>query len=230
MGGLSVRWAVNFPGRQALKVQASEVQALKIIEEPRAPNPRRVRIFLAEKGIAMAYEPISLLKHEHKSAEFRRLNPFAQVPTLVFDDGSTLTESVAICRYFEEMQPEPALFGTGARGRAEVEMWNRRVELGFYQCVAHCFRHTHPAMAAMEQPQVAQWGEVNRGKALETLGLIDDILRQRPFIAGDQLSIGDITLLVSMDFMKPAKIERPAGIAGVERWYNEMASRPSAAA
>lgn len=210
----------NFMGRSALK----------IIEEPRAPNPRRVRIFLAEKGIGMAYESISLLKDEHKSETFRRLNPFAQVPTLVLDDGSAITESVAICRYFEELQPEPALFGTGARGRAEVEMWNRRIELGFFQPVGHCFRHTHPAMATMEQPQIAQWGEVNRGRALETLGLIDDVLQQRAFVAGQALSIADITLLVSLDFMKPAKIERPAGLSGVARWYNQMAARPSASA
>jgi glutathione S-transferase len=203
---------------------------LKILQEPRAPNPRRVRIFLAEKGIVMAYEAISLQKGEHKSEAFLRLNPFAQVPTLVLDDGSTLTESVAICRYFEELHPEPALFGKGARGQAEVEMWNRRIELGLLLPVGHCLRHTHPAMAALEQPQIAQWGEVNRGRALEVLGLIDGVLRQSPFIAGRDLSIADITLLVALDFMKPAKIVRPVELSGVERWYGEMAARPSAAA
>lgn len=203
---------------------------MRIIDEARAPNPRRVRIFLAEKGIAMTFEPLVINKLEHKSESFRRLNPLAQVPTLVLDDGSTLSESVAICRYFEEMQPEPALFGRGARGRAEVEMWNRRVELALFQCVAHCFRHTHPAMAPLEQPQIAAWGEVNRARALETLSFIDGELAQRPFAAGQEMSIADITLLVAIDFMKPARIVRPQGLANLERWYEQMAARPSAKA
>jgi glutathione S-transferase len=203
---------------------------VKIIDEARAPNPRRVRIFLAEKGIAATFEPLDLMKLEHRSEAFRRLNPFAQVPTLVLDDGSVLTESVAICRYFEEMQPEPALFGEGARGRAEVEMWNRRVEHGLFLAVAQCFRHTHPAMAVMEQPQIAAWGEVNRERARDVLGLIDGALARRPHVAGDDFSIADITLLVALDFMKPAKIERPAGLAHLERWYNSVSSRPSAKA
>lgn len=203
---------------------------VKIIDEPRAPNPRRVRIFLAEKGVQMEFEPLALNRLEHKSDDYRRLNPFAQVPTLVLDDGSTLSESVAICRYFEELQPEPALFGRGARGRAEVEMWSRRVELGLFLCVANCFRHCHPAMAAMEQPQIAAWGEVNRTRAQDMLRLIDSQIGGRQFIAGPELSIADITLLVAVDFMKPARIERPAGLANLERWYNETAARPSAKA
>lgn len=203
---------------------------MKIIDEARAPNPRRVRIFLAEKGISIPFEPLSLLKLEHKSEAVRRLNSFAQVPILVLDDGSTLSESVAICRYFEEMQPEPALFGQGARQKAEVEMWSRRIELGLFQTVAHCFRHTHPAMAVMEQPQIAVWGEVNRGRVGEVLALIDGELAGRAHVAGPDFSIADITLLVAVDFMKPAKIERPSGLVNLERWYNAVSARPSAKA
>lgn len=203
---------------------------MKIIDEPRAPNPRRVRMFLREKGIEITFEPLSLLKLEHKTEVFRQLNPFASVPTLVFDDGSTLSESVAICRYFEELHPEPALFGKGARVRAEVEMWQRRVELNLFQAVAHCFRHTHPAMAVMEQPQIAQWGEVNRGRVSATLALIESHLGRNRFLANETFTIADITLLVAVDFMKPAKIERPAGLVHLDRWYGEVASRPSAKA
>lgn len=203
---------------------------MKIIDEARAPNPRRVRIFLAEKGISMPFEPLSLIKLEHRSEAMRRLNPFAQVPILVFDDGATLSESVAICRYFEEMQPEPALFGRGARQKAEVEMWSRRIEMGLFHVVAHCFRHTHPAMAVMEQPQIAAWGEVNRGRVGEVLALIDGQLAGRAHVAGPEFSIADITLLVAVDFMKPAKIERPAGLSNLERWHKEVSARPSAKA
>ncbi len=203
---------------------------MKIIDEARAPNPRRVRIFLAEKGISIPFEPLNLIKLEHKSEAVRRLNPFAQVPILVFDDGSTLSESVAICRYFEEIQAEPALFGHGAKQRAEVEMWSRRIELGLFQAVAHCFRHTHPAMAVMEQPQIAAWGEVNRGRVGEVLALIDEQLGGRAHVAGPDFSIADITLLVAVDFMKPAKIIRPTGLSNLERWYTAVSARPSAKA
>ena len=203
---------------------------MKIIDEARAPNPRRVRIFLAEKGISVPFEPVSLIKLEHKTEAVRRLNPFAQVPILVLDDGSTLSESVAICRYFEELQPEPALLGRGARQKAEVEMWNRRIELGLFQAVAHCFRHTHPAMAVMEQPQIAAWGDVNRGRVAEVLALIDGQLAGRAHVVGPDFTIADITLLVAVDFMKPARIERPAGLDNLERWYKAASARPSAKA
>ena len=203
---------------------------MKIIDEPRAPNPRRVRIFLAEKGITIPFEPLNLLELEHKTEAYARLNPFQQVPTLVLDDGSTITESVAICRYFEELQPEPALFGKGPRERAEIEMWSRRAELGLFQTVAHVFRHTHPAMARMESPQIEAWGEVNRGRVLAALALFDNHLAGRPFIAGPGFSIADITLLVAVDFMKPAKIARPAGLTGLESWYRRVSERPSAKA
>lgn len=203
---------------------------MHIIDEPRAPNPRRVRVFLAEKGIAMRFEALKLLDLEHRSEAYRRLNPMQQVPTLVLDDGTTLTESVAICRYFEEMQPEPSLFGSDALEKARIEMWSRRVEHGLFLPVAHCFRHTHPAMSAMEQPQIAQWGEVNRARALEVLPVFDAQLERHRFLAGPKYSIADIGLLVAIDFMKPARIDRPAGLAGLARWYAEVSARPSAKA
>jgi glutathione S-transferase len=203
---------------------------MRIIDEPRAPNPRRVRIFLAEKGIPMTFEPVSINRLEHRTEAFTRLNPFQQVPVLVLDDGSTICESVAICRYFEELQPEPALLGRDARAKAEIEMWQRRVELGLLQPIFHVFRHLHPAMAQLEVPQIAAWGEANRGRVLSMLRLLDEQLAGRPFIAGAELSIADITLLVAVDFMKPARIERPTGLAALAGWYERMAARPSAAA
>jgi glutathione S-transferase len=203
---------------------------MKILETRRAPNPRRVRIFLAEKQLAVPYEEVDLMKGALKTPEFTALNPMQRVPVLVLDDGTALAETVAICRYFEELHPHPALFGTGPLQRARVEMWNRRVELGLLLSVAHAFRHLHPAMAPLEVPQVAAWGEANKPRALDMLRLIDAALQRQPFIAGDDYSIADITALVAVDFMTPARIDRPAALHNLARWYGEVAARSSAKA
>jgi glutathione S-transferase len=201
---------------------------MKIVEQSRAPSPRRVRIFLAEKGIAVPCEQVDLMKLDHRSPRFAEMNAMQQVPVLVLDDGTAIAESVAICRYFEELQPEPALFGKGARERAIVEMWNRRMELGLYYRVAQCFRHTHPAMVQLEKPQVKEWGEANRPRAVEMLEWMNRELAGRRYVAGDSYSIADITALVAVDFMKVARIERPPQLKNLERWYSEVSSRPSA--
>jgi len=200
---------------------------MKILETRAAPNPRRVRIFLAEKGIEVPFEEVDLMKGALKTPEFTELNWFQRVPVLVLDDGTAIAETVAICRYFEEMRPEPALLGTGALGRAMVEMWNRRMELGLLFCVAQAFRHLHPAMAHLAVPQVAAWGEANKPRALEILGFVDRELAGRQYIAGDAFSIADITAMVAVDFMKPARIARPTDLKHLERWYREVSSRPS---
>jgi glutathione S-transferase len=122
------------------------------------------------------------------------------------------------------------LFGRGATGRATVEMWNRRAELGLFAAVAHVFRHLHPKMASFEVPQVAAWGEANKAKAVEMLRLLDAGLQRQGFIAGDEYSIADITTLVAIDFMKPARLERPQGLANLARWYAQVSARPSAQA
>ena len=203
---------------------------MKLIETARAPNPRRVRIFLAEKGIAIPTEQVDLAALEHKTPGFQELNPMQGVPVLVLDDGSKLCESVAICRYFEEIQPDPPLMGRDARDKAEVEMWQRRMEIRYLFPVMHVFRHTHPHMAKLEVPQVAAWGEANRPRVLDMLNFLDSELGARRFIAGETYTIADITALVATDFMKPAKIERPASLKNLARWYDEVSSRPSASA
>jgi glutathione S-transferase len=203
---------------------------MKLIEMARSPNPRRVRVFLAEKGIEVPTEQVDLGAQEHKTAEFRAMNPMCGVPVLAMDDGSYLCESVAICRYFEEVQPDPPLMGRGARERAEVEMWQRRMELKFLFPVMHAFRHTHPRMADLEVPQVPEWGEANRPRVLEMLEFLDRELAGRKFIAGGEYTIADITALVATDFVKPAKIERPENLTNLARWYDAVSSRPSAAA
>lgn len=203
---------------------------MRIIETRSAPNPRRVRIFLAEKGISVAYEQLDMMVGDLKSASFTAINPLQRVPVLILDDGTAISESVAICRYFEELQPEPPLFGVGPVGRATVEMWQRRLDLGFFLHVAQAFRHLHPKMAHLEVPQVPSWGEANKEKALTMLELIDTQLGQSRFLAGPDFSIADITLLVAVDFMKPAKLMLPAGLDNVRRWHEDVAARPSALA
>lgn len=201
---------------------------MRIIETHRAPNPRRVTIFLAEKGIEVPREERDLMTGELRMDDFSGLNPWQRVPVLVLDDGTAISESVAICRYFEEMQPEPPLFGMGAVGKAEVEMWNRRVEHGLFHAVASVFRHLHPKMAGHEVPQVLSWGEVNRDKAQAELAHLDRRLSASAFIAGNAYSIADITALVAIDFMKPAKLGTPAGYPNILRWHREVSARPSA--
>jgi len=203
---------------------------MKLYDGGRAPNPRRVRIFLAEKGISIPMVQIDLATLEHKQAGYTAINPYQQLPALELDDGTVIGESVAICRYFERLQPEPPLFGSGAKGEALVEMWQRRAELGLFLPVAYAFRHLHPAMAAMEVPQVAEWGEVNKSRALGFLGLLETELSARPFLAGDSFSIADITAGIALEFMKPAKLVLPESYARIRNWYEKIAARPSWAA
>ena len=200
---------------------------MKILQTKTAPNPRRVRVFLAEKGIEVPYEELDLMQGALKTPEFTNLNRFQRVPVLILDDGTAIAETMAICRYFEETKPEPALLGKGAKQRAVIEMWNRRMELGLFFSVAQAFRHLHPAMAHLEVPQVSAWGEANKPRALDILGFMDRELAGRRHIAGDAFSIADITALVAVDFMKPARIQRPAELKNLERWYAEVSSRPS---
>ena len=204
---------------------------MRLYDGGRAPNPRRVRVFLAEKGIALDTVPVDIGRREHLSPDYISRNPYGQVPALEFDDGTVLAETIAICRYFEETVPTPPLFGTGARQRAEVEMWQRRLELGLLFPVAQVFRHLHPAMAQLEVPQVAAWGEANRGRVEAGLARLDAHLADgRPFVCGEAFCVADITGLIAVDFMKPARLAVPEACAAVRRWHAAVAARPSAAA
>jgi glutathione S-transferase len=203
---------------------------MKLYDGGRAPNPRRVRVFLAEKGIEVPLVPVDMAAMEHKGGEVTSRNPLQRLPVLELDDGTVICESVAICRYFEELHPEPALFGRGALGKALVEMWQRRMELNLMTPVAQAFRHLHPAMKEWEVPQIAGWGEANKPKAIEFLRILDGELAGREFVAGDEFTIADITGLIAVDFMKPARIQVPEDCSNVRRWHAALSARPSAAA
>lgn len=197
---------------------------------PRAPNARRVRIFLAEKQLEIPMREIDLLKREHKTPEYTKINPLQAVPALVLDDGAVITESVAICRYFERLHPEPPLFGVGAFEEAVVEMWQRRVEFGLFSAIGLAFRHSHPAMADLEQPQFPDFAEAQRARALKFLRFLEEELAARPFIAGEAFTIADITAEVAADFAGFAGVEIPGELKNFARWREAVAARPSAKA
>jgi glutathione S-transferase len=187
-------------------------------------------VFLAEKGISVPIEAVDLGALAHKTAAYAAINPLQRVPALVLDDGTIITESIAICRYFETLQPHPPLFGVGAKEVAIVEMWQRRVELHLLAPVSSVFRHSHPAMKDMEVPQVPAWAEANKPRVLEFLELLDNDLQSRPYVAGERYTVADITGLIAIDFMKPAKLAVPDILTNVRRWHAELSARPSAVA
>jgi glutathione S-transferase len=203
---------------------------MKLYDGGRAPNPRRVRVFLAEKGISVPIEPVDLGALAHKSDTYTAINPLQRVPALVLDDGTVLTESIAICRYFELMQPDPPLFGREPKEAALIEMWQRRMELHLLMPVSNVFRHGHPAMKEMEVPQVPDWAAANRPRVQDFLALLDRELADRPYAAGDRYSVADITGMIAVDFMKPAKLAMPDSLANVQRWHAQVSARPSAKA
>jgi glutathione S-transferase len=196
-----------------------------------APNARRARVFLAEKGLSIPFVDVDLAKLEQKSAEFSAINPFQTVPALELENGEILSETIAICRYLEELYPEPNLFGRDARERAEIEMWQRRLELYFFYPIAQAYRHSHPAAKVLETPQqLPEWAEINRGRALEVMARVDAVLASRRFIAGDRFSVADITGLCALDFTRPARITVPKELGNLQRWREEISARPSAGA
>jgi glutathione S-transferase len=202
---------------------------MKLYDFGRAPNPRRVRIFLAEKGIEVPSEQIDLGKLQQRSAAYTAINPMQKLPALELDDGTVIAESIAICRYFEALNPDPPLFGRGPLQSAVVEMWNRRVELELFLPVASVFQHLHPAMKLMVDPQVPEWGEANKPRVLAFLRWLNSELATRSYIAGDDFTVADITALVAVDFMRVSKLAVPEELTDVRRWHDTVSARPSVA-
>jgi len=199
---------------------------MKLYTTEGAPNPRRVRIFLAEKNIEVPMCELSIMKQEHKTDEYRSISPFSRVPALVLDDESVLLESVAICKYFEYLHPEPALFGKTNMEKVLIEMQNRKMELELLMTVAGAFRHTHPAFTGLEN-QNKDFGLVQKENAEKRLKYLDRELADKQYIAGSSYSIADITCLCAIDFCRPAKIEIPDNYKNLNRWIKEIKERPS---
>lgn len=194
-----------------------------------APNPRRVRIFAAEKGIVLPMRDLSIPDREHKSDEFLALNPRGQTPALQLDDGTVFAESVAICRYLEGLHPEPPLFGRNPREQALIEMWSRRVEMILMPPVGAVWVHTHPFTARLPGRN-AEWGESNRPRVEEALRFFNSALEGREFLATDHYTIADILLLTTVDFAGFIGISMSDDLASLRAWHARVSARLSAAA
>ncbi len=175
-------------------------------------------------------EPVDMSKGEHWGDKIASRNRLKRLPVLELDDGTILTESIAICRYFEALQPDPPLFGRDPLEIGKIEMWQRRAEIELYMSVGAVFRHGHPGMAKAEPVQVKEWADLNRGRAIDALKMFEDQLGEHPFVAGDAISVADITVFVAVGFMKVAKLGVPEDFSNVRRWYAEFEKRPSASA
>ncbi|MBE2241382.1 MAG: glutathione S-transferase family protein [Burkholderiaceae bacterium] len=206
---------------------------MKLYVAPRAPNPRRVRIFLAEKGItSIETVDVDLNAGEHRSEAFRAKSPMARVPVLELDDGRALGETRAICTYLEGLQPEPNLMGNGFEERAFIEMADRRIEhyLGTY--LANAIRHTHPGLAPLEQPQFPEFGRSQAEKAREVARWLDGVLADQDYIAGARFTIADITAFCILEFARGLLKFKPGdeGLTHLQAWRDRIAARPSAKA
>jgi glutathione S-transferase len=202
---------------------------VKLYDYKTAPNPRRVRIFLAEKGVEVPMVQVDIPTAENRKAPYIDKNPMGGVPMLELDDGTCIAESVAICRYFEAVHPDPPLMGRDAKDQGVVEMWNRRMELGFAMPVMNAFRHTHEFFKNRIE-QVPEFGHSSKRGALKQMEWLDGVLADREFIAGDAYSIADITALVGVDFGRISDIRIAEGQKNLKRWYDTVSARPSAKA
>jgi glutathione S-transferase len=202
---------------------------MKLYQDTRAPNPRRVRIFLAEKGVLDQVElvTVDIATGANRSPEHLARNPLGLVPVLELDDGRRLRETMAICRWFEEQTPEPNLFGRDAWERATIEQWNRHAELDVLFPVAHVFRNTHEFWKGRLE-QAPDFGQIMRRVVLERMQWIDRELGHRPFLAGDRFTVADITLLCGLDFAKISQIRiDPASQPHLAKWRERCGERAS---
>jgi glutathione S-transferase len=197
-----------------------------------APNPRRVHIYLAEKGIAIPFEQVDIIKRENRTPEFtNRVNAMGGLPVLELDDGTHIAESVAICRYFEAEHPDPPLFGVTSYEKGIVEMWIRRIELNFMMPVGMVWIHGSPLTKSVVKRQIPEMAEQNRAVVRGYFGFLDRHLEQHEFLAGDAYSVADIIALCTMDFAATLNdLPHSSDQAHLSRWYRAMAGRPSASA
>jgi glutathione S-transferase len=203
---------------------------MKLYDSRLAPNPRRVRWLMAEKGIDdIEIVETDLLAGAHKTPDFLKTVGFANVPALTLDDGTTITESLAICRYLEALHPEPNLFGRDAREAAVIEMWTRRAEMLAATPLMLAVRHGHPALAALET-QVATIGEHNRATAEKSLAFFDERLNHTKFIGADRVTMADGVLFVAMEFARLIRFRIPEALEHLTAWQSAMRERASASA
>lgn len=204
---------------------------MKLYVTTRAPNPRRVQMFMAEKGISGIQEvPVDIMAGAHRQPEFLAKNPIARVPVLELDDGRCLSETRAICSYLESLYPETNLMGETGEERAFIEMTDRQVEWSLYLNIANAVRHALPALAPLENPQFAAFGESQRSKIPAAAAVFDARLQKQPWIAGERFTVADITTYCALEFARGLLKFSPAdaGLHTLQAWRDKMHSRPSA--
>lgn len=200
-------------------------------EDNPAPNPRKVRVFLAEKGLAIPMEHIRLMRREHKAPEFMKKNSLGQVPVLELDDGTCISESLAICRYLEELHPEPRLFGRDPLERAKTEMWIRRSEFRLWGPMGQVWINADPRTAQVNPNQFRDYGEHSRKVVANAMRWIDkDLADGRAFLAGPHFSMADVVLLCGIDFAKFVEMDMPEDAKNLRAWHGRVSARPSAQA
>ncbi len=203
---------------------------MKLYDTPLAPNPRRVRWVMAEKEIAdVEVITLNLMEGQHRTPDYLAKAGLANVPMLEMDDGTCVTESIAVCRYLESRYPEPNLFGRTPEEVAVIEMWLRRVEMMIATPLMIGVRHTHPAMGALEQ-QAPAVGEHSLQGATRALKVLDRQLEGRDWIAADRLTIADIVAFTALDFGRMIKFRSPEELRNLARWADAMRARPAAKA
>ncbi len=194
-------------------------------------NPRRVAIFLDEKGVDLPFEPVDLGAGAHKTPDFLAKNPAGQVPVLELDDGTCIAETQAICRYLEDLYPEPNLMGVDSLERALIEMWQRRVEFGVFSSGRYYVRHCTRMGSRLEPVQIPAWGELNREWAPEQMQSLDRRLAKSRFLSGERFSVADITLIFALQGVTArGGISVPDDCEGLKRWLRDVSARPSVAA
>jgi glutathione S-transferase len=177
----------------------------------------------------MEYVEIDLQKGENLTPEFRKISPYGLVPVLELDDGSSIAETVAISRYFEEIHPEPPLFGRNPKEKAVVEQWNRYADMNLFMATGMCYQHTSEFFAKLKT-QVPEWGELCRGKVHECFALLEKHFADNEYLAGDYYSIADISTYCAVDFNRVNQIRPGDEHPHLRRWYDAMKSRKSASA
>jgi glutathione S-transferase len=202
---------------------------MRIYDTKTAPTPRRVRIFLAEKGIDMEYVQVDLAKGENLSPEMRVKNPIGKIPVLELDDGNCIGESDAICLYFETLHPQPPLMGVTPLEKGTIAMWQRQIELCLFNQVGMCFQHTSGYFKDRMTP-VPEFGRVSGINASKYLRVLEKRLEDTPFMAGDKYSIADITAFCAVDFARVVDIRLGDDQVNLQRWYEQMNARSSAKA
>ena len=200
---------------------------MKLYVSERAPNPRRVQMFIAEKGITGIEEVmVDINAHEHRRADFLARNPMARIPVLELDDGRCLSESRAICSYLEGLYPEPNLMGRDATERAFIEMHDRHVEWYLTLPLAQAIRHQHPGLAVLEQPQFPEFGASQQLKAMDSLRWLDSVLSSQPWVAGDRYTIADITAFCTLEFARLIRFKPgEQGMPALQAWRDRVAAR-----